>query len=169
MKTCCFLTSIFIDFWLHFGPYVEAKKSERKELFGKMRSKSAQERPKSGQERPKSAPRASQSAPRPPQERPRAHQDASKTPQDAPKCFQYASKATQNAPRMVPRRPSSKMVFQKANLGNIFTSQVSRTNATNTYRLGGAFLGSPPLSVGRDYPHCPKVAYPSLFKALKFF
>ncbi len=124
---------------------------------------------------PKSAPRAAKSAPRAPQERPRAPQDHHKSAQERTKTRLRRPKMPQNASKMLPRRPKTlprwsqdapaPKRFQKANLWNVFTTQISRTNATNTYRLGGAFLGSPPLSAGRDYVPRGKGAYTALFEA----
>ena len=100
---------------------------------------------------PKSAPRAAKSAPRAPQERPRAPQDHHKSAQERTKTHLRRPQMLQNASKMLPRRPKTlprwsqdapaPKRFQKANLWNVFTTQISRTNATNTYRLGGAFLG----------------------------
>ena len=58
LKTCCFLTSIFIDFSCHFALQVEVKVSDFFQLFPKLAPRGAQERPKSAQERPKGVPRA---------------------------------------------------------------------------------------------------------------
>ena len=47
LKTCCFLTSIFIDFWLHFASQVGLIFSGTWLLFSKLAPRAAQERPKS--------------------------------------------------------------------------------------------------------------------------
>ena len=127
---------------------MDSKLRPKKEFFLAFWQDALQERPRAPQERPRAPQERPKRRPRAPQNHHKSAQESTKTrlrpprdAQDAPKCCQDASKAHQNAqdgpktPQEVPKR------MQKANLWNVFTTQVSRTNAANTYRLGGAFLG----------------------------
>ena len=51
LETCCFLTSVFNDCWLHFAFQVEIPESDRKVILAKLAPRGAQERSKSAQER----------------------------------------------------------------------------------------------------------------------